>query len=95
MNRKLPFVGRIFWKVLVVVAVLVVVGWFLIIRLTSYEITSADYGGSTVSGLILAYLIHLWLLPHGEPSPEGEMASSEAEGEDPPSQEQQQPVNGE
>ncbi len=72
MDRKLPFVGRIFWKVLAAVAILAVVGWAVIAKVTGYEITSADYGGSTISGLILAYLVHLWLLPEEEPPFEGE-----------------------
>ena len=70
MSRRLPFAGGIFWKVLVVVAILVVVAWWLITWLTDYEITAADYGGSTISTLLLAYLVHLWLLPTGEPPPQ-------------------------
>ena len=62
MDRKLPFVSRIFWKVLVAVAALAVVSWMAIVKVTDYEITPADYGGSTISGLIFAYLVHLWLL---------------------------------
>ncbi len=72
MDRKLPFVGRIFWKVLAAVAILAVVGWAVIAKVTGYEITPADYGGSTISGLILAYLVHLWLLPQEEPPSTGE-----------------------
>lgn len=67
MERKLPFVGRIFWKVFLVVVVLLVAAWVLIPRLSSYEITSADYGGSSICAVILAYLIHLWLLPPAGP----------------------------
>ncbi len=63
MNRRFPFAGRVFWKVLVVVAVLVVVVWVVIVKLTEYRMKSQDYGGSMVSGVILAYLVHLWLLP--------------------------------
>ncbi len=65
---KLPFVGRIFWKVFVVVLVVLVGSWLLIPRLSSYEITSADYGGSSICAPILAYLMHLWLLPPDEPT---------------------------
>lgn len=68
MIAKLPFVGRIFWKSLVVVAVLIVAAWLIIPRVIDYTITAADYGGSTISGIILAYLIHLWLLPEDLPS---------------------------
>jgi len=71
-NRKIPFVKRIFWKVLFVVAVLIVAAWVLIPRFTTYEITSADYGGSAISGLIFAYLVHLWLLPPETPPSKGE-----------------------
>ena len=63
MKGKLPFAGRVFWKVLVVVAVLIVIAWAVIVRVTEYKMTSADYGGSTISGIIFAYLVHLWLLP--------------------------------
>jgi len=70
-NRKLPFVGRIFWKVLAVVAILVVGGWVLIPKFIDYEIKSQDYPGSCISGIIFAYLVHLWLLP-AEESPSDE-----------------------
>ncbi len=66
-NNRLPFVGRIFWKVLLVVVGLLLASWFLIPG-TGYEITSADYGGSSITALILSYLVHLWLLP-GPDSP--------------------------
>lgn len=69
---KLPFVGRIFWKVLAAVAILVLAGWYLIPKLIDYEITPADYGGSTISGLIFTYLVHLWLLPAEEPASDEE-----------------------
>ena len=72
MDHKLPFVSRIFWKVLVAVAALAVVSWTVIVKVTDYEITPADYGGSTISGLIFAYLVHLWLLPQEEPPSNGE-----------------------
>ena len=84
MDRKLPFVGRIFWKVLVVVAVLAVVAWFLVVRLTEYEMTSADWGGSIISGILLAYLIHLWLLP--QPAPPAEDDAQPSEPEQPPAE---------
>lgn len=67
---KLPFSAGIFWKTLAVVIVLVVVAWWLVLRFSDYEMIPADYGGTTISTIILAYLIHLWLLPaeelHGE-----------------------------
>ena len=72
---KLPFEGRIFWKTLPVVYFLVVVAWVLIVRFTDYEMTPADYGGSFISSTILAYLVHLWLLP-------GEYASEELDDDE-------------
>jgi len=60
---KLPFAAGIFWKTLAVVIVLVVVAWWLIVRITGYQITPADYGGTTISAGLFAYLVHLWLLP--------------------------------
>lgn len=60
---KLPFAAGIFWKTFVAVVVAVVVAWWLIVRLTGYEITAADYGGTTISTILFTYLIHLWLLP--------------------------------
>lgn len=71
MERKLPFVGRIFWPVLVVVAVLAVVAWVVVCKITGYEMQSQDYGGSVISGIIFAYLVHLWLLPEEEEPPAG------------------------
>ncbi len=67
MLSKLPFVGRIFWKVLIAVAVLVLIAWAVIGRVTDYEMKPADYGGSMISGVIFTYLVHLWLLPEEEP----------------------------
>lgn len=63
MERKLPFVGRIFWKVLIVVAGLVVVAWVITVKGFGYTMQPQDYPGSAISGVILAYLVHLWLLP--------------------------------
>ncbi len=62
-NSKLPFVGRIFWKVFAATVVLLVAGWILIPLVFGYEIESQDYGGSSICAPILAYLIHLWILP--------------------------------
>jgi len=62
---KLPFVAGLFWKTLAIVVVLVVVTWFLVVRLSGYAITAADYGGTTISTVLLAYLVHLWLMPGG------------------------------
>jgi len=60
---KLPFAAGIFWKTFVVVAGLVVLVWWLVVRFSDYEITPADYGGTTISSILFIYLIHLWLLP--------------------------------
>ncbi len=73
---KLPFVARIFWMTLAVVIVLAITAWWVVVRFTGYEMTSADYGGSTISVIILAYLVHLWLLP-----------AEELQGGDPPDDE--------
>ncbi len=67
MSSKLPFVGRIFWKVLAVVTAVLLASWYLIPKLTGYEIEPQDYGGSTICTPILSYLVHLWLLPQDEP----------------------------
>lgn len=70
-DSKLPFVGRIFWKVFALIAVLLVIAWLGIPRVIDYTITPADYGGSAIAALILSYLVHLWLLP-GPDSPLGD-----------------------
>ena len=62
---KLPFVSGLFWKTLAVVVILVVVTWSLIVRLSGYQITAADYGGTTISTVLFSYLVHLWLMPGG------------------------------
>ncbi len=66
---KLPFVPRIFWTVLVVVAVLVVGSFVVLGRFTDYERTTTDVVGSAISGVIFSYLVHLWLLP-GDSGPD-------------------------
>lgn len=68
--------GRLFWKVLAVIGVLLAGCWVLIPRLSTYQITPADYVGSAISSIILAYLIHLWLLPQ----PEWRNDASDSEG---------------
>ena len=72
---RLPFAAGIFWSTLGIVAVLVVVGWWVIVKVTGYTITAADYGGSTISTVLLAYLIHLWLLPVEHPDEHSEGTS--------------------
>ena len=97
MSRKLPFVGRIFWKVFVVVTVLVVAAWYLIPRFSEYKIEPQDYGGSAISAVIFAYLVHLWLLPDGEADREAALpmrsaGSSSDSGEAPGAEDS--PVDG-
>lgn len=60
---KLPFVPRIFWAVLLIVAVLIVVTFALFAKFSTYERTTTDMVGSAISGVIFSYLVHLWLLP--------------------------------
>lgn len=69
-NSKLPFVSRIFWKVLAVIVVLLVASWYVIPLIIDYEITSADYGGSSITAIILSYLVHLWILPGPDSQPD-------------------------
>lgn len=84
---KLPFNRSIFWKVFVVVLVVVVGTYAVLAYFTSYERTDADTYGSLISALILAYLVHLWLLP-AEYAPDEEFEDDpedeEAEGDAPP-----------
>lgn len=78
---KLPFVARIFWMTLAVVIVLAITAWWVVVRFWDYPMTPADYGGSTISAIILAYLVHLWLLPaeelHGGDPPDDEPRDTE------------------
>jgi len=61
---KLPFIPSLFFKTLVVVVVLVIGTWALVLTMGWYEkMTPADYGGTTISTVLLAYLVHLWLMP--------------------------------
>ena len=84
MRGKLPFAGRVFWKVLAVVFILVVLAFAYFLGYTDYELATRDIVGSLISLVILSYLVHLWLLPgehaqpqdelapHGEPAPDDE-----------------------
>ena len=67
---KLPFVRGLFFKTLGVVVVLVVVTWTLVLWLTDYELIPADYGGTLITTVLLAYLIHLWIMPMDEANPD-------------------------
>lgn len=63
---KLPFIPRLFWTVLVIVAVLIVGTFVVLGRFTEYERTTTDMVGSSISGIIFSYLVHLWMIP-GDP----------------------------
>jgi len=72
---KLPFAAGLFWKTFAVVVALVVLAWWLVAKFSDYEMTPADYGGTTISTVLFTYLIHLWMLPseqlhHDEEEPE-------------------------
>lgn len=69
MRKRLPFAKRIFWPVLLVVAILVVVAWLIAVKVFGYVMQPQDYPGSAISGVIFAYLVHLWLLPEEGESP--------------------------
>ncbi len=60
MKQHLPFVPRVFFKVLAITMSLVLVG-FVIALLAYGEITNVDLVGSLISAPLFAYLIHLWL----------------------------------
>lgn len=60
---KLPFATGLFWKTFAVVVALVVLTWWLVEKFSDYEMTPADYGGTTISTILFTYLIHLWMLP--------------------------------
>jgi hypothetical protein len=60
---KLPFLASVFWKVLAVVAILIVLVFWICIKFTEYERTTTDTVGATITGIIGSYLVHLWLLP--------------------------------
>lgn len=66
---KLPFEGRIFFKVLPIVLVLLAVALWVMHRVNG-ELTGADKVMGPLSAIILAYLVHLWLLPGEEPPPD-------------------------
>jgi len=66
---KLPFIPGLFFKTLAIVAVLVVLTWWLVLNVfyPDYNegkgMSPADYGGTTISSILFAYLVHLWLMP--------------------------------
>lgn len=61
---KLPLIPGLFFKTLLVVVILVVATWWAVLTFSSYEkMIPADYGGTFISTILLAYLVHLWLMP--------------------------------
>jgi hypothetical protein len=68
--RKLPFVGRIFFKVLAAVLIFLLAVYGFCRWTGYYEVTTTDIVGASMSGLIFCYLVHLWLLPGEEPPEE-------------------------
>ena len=65
---KLPFSPGVFFKVAGVVLVLLGIGLWILNKVVG-ELTNADMVMAPISAVILAYLIHLWLLPGGQPDP--------------------------
>lgn len=81
MFGKLPFIGRIFWKVFVVVVVLIVTAWVVVVKGFDYVMQPQDYPGSIISGIIFVYLVHLWLLPE---ETSGVPTDDESDSDQPP-----------
>ena len=79
MGSKLPFVGRLFWVILPGVYLLAFLVFFILIKFFDYQLTNADIGGSLISGFILSYLLHLWMLP-GEHAHSGDQRDIEDQG---------------
>lgn len=75
---KLPFVPRIFWTVLAIVATLTVLTFVILVKFTEYERTTTDTVGATISGIIFSYLLHLWLLPGDYPPEEDDQPRGDA-----------------
>lgn len=72
MPKRLPFIASIFWKILAVVALLIVVAWAIAVKIFGYEMQPQDYPGSAISGVIFAYLVHLWLMPEETNPPDSQ-----------------------
>ena len=66
----LSFLTGLYFKTLAVLAVLVAGTWTLVRVLSDYEVTNADFGGTIISSLIFAYLVHLWIMPIDDSVPE-------------------------
>jgi len=62
--KKLPFVPGVFFKMLMVVIVLYALIWTVAIWFMDYgELSTADKVGTLISGILAAYLFHLWAIP--------------------------------
>lgn len=63
---NLPFVPRVFFRVFFAVLVLLLLGFWLTVRIYG-RISTTDIVGASIAAFILVYLIHLWLIPshHG------------------------------
>ena len=78
---KLPFSPGVFFKVAGVVLVLLVLGLWILNKVVG-ELTITDMVGAVSSAVILAYLVHLWLLP-GEPADQDPPSQGDSSGPDP------------
>ena len=65
MKENLPFVARLFLKVLAATLTLVVIGFAIALKVYG-EITRLDVCGSLISALVFSYMVHLWLMPPEE-----------------------------
>jgi len=83
---KLPFVGKIFFATLLVIVVVAGIAIWAYIKFGGYEVQSADKFGAPITAILLAYLIHLWLLPadvlRGDDPHDGEDGGGEPSGSD-------------
>ena len=85
MPGKIPFVGRIFWKTLIVIFVLGAIAFAILVWTDVWELDRTNVVGAVISLLILSYLVHLWLLPgeyHAPEQREGPSGAEPASGDD-------------
>ena len=67
--------GRVFWWTLPSTYLAAGLIWGSVLLFTDYKMMPADYGGTIISSAILAYLIHLWVIPLEDiPPPETDAA---------------------
>ncbi len=60
MKDYLPFVPRVFFKVLAGTLTVVLIGYVIALKMYG-EITPVDMVGSLITAPIFAYLVHLWI----------------------------------